>query len=134
MQHSEILYKFAPSLIHQTWGQHDKFCKEKMTKFNQFAAVCKEIANDLHTIVEVREYSEYGWGQVAFMTDHFGGIYVCLHYDMETGKVTNWYGMKMAKELSHNYSELYNLVKHEMKKMLKDRDLKEIGELVNAEY
>lgn len=105
-----------------------------MTKFNQFEAVCKEIANDLHTIVEVREYSEYGYGQVAFMTDHFGGIYVCLHYDMETGKVTNWYGMKMAKELSHNYSELYNLVKHEMKKMLKARDLKEIGELINAEY
>ena len=105
-----------------------------MTKFNQFAAVCKEIANDLHTIVEVREYSQYGWGQVAFMTDHFGGIYVCLHYDMETGKVTNWYGMKMAKELRHNYSELYNLVKTEMERELKVRNLKQVCEFINAEY
>lgn len=103
------------------------------TNFNDFANICKTIANNLQTMVEVNDYSEYGWGQVAFMIDKFGGTYVCLHFDMKTGKVTNWFGHKDAREIN-DISFLSYFVKSEMKKMLKARNLGIISEYINSEY
>lgn len=104
-----------------------------MNNFNEFAKVCKEIAKNLNTMVEVTNYWEYGWGQVAFMTDPFGGTYMCLHYDMKTGQVTNWYGTKDERRVN-DIPGLSYYVKDEMKKMLKARNLEKVSELINAEY
>ena len=105
----------------------------KTTSFNDFANTCKTIANNLQTMVEVNDYSEYGWGQVAFMTDKFGGTYVCLHFDMKTGKVTNWFGHKDAREIN-DISFLSYFVKSEMQKMLKARDMEALSEFINSQY
>ena len=104
-----------------------------MKDFKEFAKVCREIAKNLNTIVEVTNYSDYGWGQVTFMTDYFGGVYMSLHYDMKTGQVTNWYGTKDERRVN-DISGLSYYVKDEMKKMLKARNLEEVSELINAEY
>ncbi len=105
----------------------------KTSNFNDFANTCKTIANNLHTMVEVKDYSKYGWGQVSFMTDAFGGTYVCLHFDMNTGKVTNWFGSKDAREIN-DLSFLSYFVSSEMKKMIKARNLREIYDRINDEY
>ena len=105
----------------------------KNLSFNDFVNTCKTIATNLDTMVEIKEYSNYGWGQVSFMTDKFGGTYVCLHFDMKTGKVINWFGHKDAREIN-DLSFLSYFVKNEMEKMLKARNLKEIYNQINNEY
>lgn len=116
-------------------AQDLKLGKETMKKlnFSDFANTCKIIANNLHTMVEVKDYSQYGFGKVAFMTDKFGGTYVFLHFDMETGHITNWYGHPEAREIN-DLSFLSYFVKSEMEKMLKSRDLEEISDRINTEY
>lgn len=101
--------------------------------FQEFVKVCKTIGNNLNTIVEVKDYSQYGFGQVSFMTDRFGGTYVCLHYDMNNKEVVNWYGEKNERRIN-DISFLSYFVKDEMKKALKGRNLDEVYESVNAEY
>ena len=104
-----------------------------MTGFDSFVQLCKTIADDLQTIVEVKEYREYGWAGIAFMTDHFGGIYINFHYDLKTDKVVNWYGHKDAEEIT-DYKLLPNFVKEKMNKELKSRDFEALYEMINAEY
>lgn len=103
------------------------------TSFNEFANTCKEIAANLGTIVEVKEYKNYGWGQVSFKNDNFGGTYVCLHFDMKTNKVTNWYGSNHAREIS-DLSFLSYFVKSEMEKNLKERNQSKVYDMINEEY
>ena len=55
--------------------------------FNELTNICKNIASDLHTMVEIDDYKEYGWAAIAFMTDKFGGTYINLHFDHKTGEV-----------------------------------------------
>lgn len=99
----------------------------------EFVKVCKTIGNNLNTIVDVKDYSQYGWGQVSFMTDRFGGVYVCLHYDMNTKEVVNWYGEKSERRIN-DISNLSYFVKDEMKKALKERNLDKVYERINEEY
>ncbi len=101
--------------------------------FDNFVNLCKEIANNLQTICEVKEYKEYGWAAIAFMTDKFGGTYINLHYDLQTNEIVNWYGQKNAREIK-DISFLSYFVKEEMEKELKSRDLNKVYEMVNAEY
>ena len=101
--------------------------------FVNFVNICKEIANNLQTICEVKEYAEYGWAAIAFMTDKFGGTYINLHYDLQTNKIVNWYGHKDAREIK-DVSFLSYFVRDEMNKELKSRNLNAIHEMVNAEY
>lgn len=101
--------------------------------FQEFVKVCKTIGNNLNTIVEVKDYSQYGFGQVSFMIDHFGGTYVSLHYDMSTKEVVNWYGEKSERRIN-DISGLSYFVKDEMQKMLKKRNLDEVYENINTEY
>lgn len=103
------------------------------TTFENFVKQCKEIAKNLQTIVEVKEYAQYGWAAIAFITDKFGGTYVNLHYDLNTNKVVNWYGHKDAREIN-DISFLSYFVNAEMKKELARRDLNKVYEMVNAEY
>lgn len=103
------------------------------TNYETFVQVCKDIANNLHTMIEVKEYKEYGWASIAFMTDKFGGVYVHLHYDLKTNKVVNWYGQKNEQEVN-DISFLSYFVKSERDKLLQKRDLNEIYEQVNSEY
>lgn len=101
--------------------------------FNQFRTACEFIARQQHTFVETREYPEYGWASVAFMTDHFGGVYVNLHYDLKTCEVVNWYGSKMQLAVT-TLKQLRELVERERVKLLKSRNLAHICEMINAEY
>ena len=104
-----------------------------LNDFNEFANICKTIANNLQTMVKISDQSKYGWMSVSFMTDNFGGTYVHLHYDLNTGKVINWFGSKDAREIN-DISFLSYFVKSEMEKMIKARDQKEIYDFINDEY
>ena len=103
------------------------------SKFELFAVQCKKIAQNLQTIVEIKSYPEYGWASIAFMTNKFGGLYVNLHYDLNTNEVVNWYGEKNERRIS-DISFLSYFVKEERDKMLSKRNMKKITALINAEY
>lgn len=102
-------------------------------EYEIFVCVCKKIAKELHTIVEAKKYERYGWASIVFMTDKFGGTYLCLHYDLATNKVVNKYGFDSEEEIK-SLARLKELVKAEHDKMLKERDLDYISEMINGEY
>jgi hypothetical protein len=101
--------------------------------FAELAKICKEIARDLHTIVEVKDYPEYKWGNIAFMTDKFGGVYTNLHFDHKTQVVTNWYGTKQA-EVINDTAQLAKVVTKQMQHELKVRDLDSVYDYINSQY
>ena len=101
--------------------------------FTELTSICKNIANELHTMVDVNDYSHYGWQNISFMTDAFGGTYINLHYDNNTGVVTNWYGSEHARVIE-TIDQLKVMVKYYMKKMLKERNMEYISERINDEY
>lgn len=103
------------------------------TNYLIFVMDCENIARELHTIIEAKKYEKYGWASIAFMTDKFGGVYVHLHYDLNTNKVVNWYGMKNETEIT-DLQQLKELVRVERDKLLKERDMESIYEQVNNEY
>lgn len=107
-----------------------------MSKFENFVALCKSIAAELETIVEIdnEQYIEkYGWAGIAFMTDKFGGVYINLHYDMKTNKVVNWFGTKEAQEIT-DINTFPQFVKKERDSMLASRNMEEVAELINEQY
>lgn len=103
------------------------------TTYLTFVMDCENIARELHTMMEAKRYDEYGCASVAFMTDKFGGVYVHLHYDLNTNKVVNWYGMKNEAEIT-DLQQLKELVRVEREKLLEERDMESIYEQVNSEY
>ena len=103
------------------------------TTYLTFVMDCENIAKELHTIMDATMYDKYGWASVAFMTDKFGGVYVHLHYDLNTNKIVNWYGMKNEAEIT-DLQQLKELVRVEREKLLEERDMESIYEQVNSEY
>ena len=103
------------------------------TTYLTFVMDCENIAKELHTMMEAKKYEKYGWASIAFMTDKFGGVYVHLHYDLNTNKVVNWYGMPYQTEIT-DLQQLKELVRVERDKLLKERDMESIYEQVNSEY
>ena len=104
------------------------------TTYLTFVMYCENIAKELHTIMETKKYDKYGWASVDFMTDKFGGgVYVHLHYDLNTNKIVNWYGMKNETEIT-DLQQLKELVRVERDKLLEERDMESIYEQVNNEY
>lgn len=103
------------------------------TTYLTFVMDCKNIAKELHTMMEAKKYEKYGWASIAFMTDKFGGVYVHLHYDLNTNKVVNWYGFEKETEIT-DLQQLKELVRAERYKLLKERDMESIYEQVNNEY
>jgi hypothetical protein len=103
--------------------------------FDQLVSICEETTkkHTVHSSVESRVYTDYGWGSVAIMTDHFGGTYVNLHYDFKTGKVTNWYGTK-DEQVIEDIDQLINVIIKSEAALLKGRDLNAIADFINAEY
>lgn len=101
--------------------------------FNEVVNICKSIADELNTMVEVDNYAEYGWASIAFMTDNFGGTYVNLHFDHKTGEIVNWYGSKNARKVE-NVAQLKMMVKYYMKKELKARNMSELADFINSQY
>ena len=87
---------------------------------HRLIAICEEIADRLETNVSVSNYPEYGYSMIEFYTDKFGGYYVCLHYDYNTGVVTNWYGEEYAYEV-HTVDQLEKLVERELYRELEGR-------------
>ena len=84
-------------------------------------------------MMETKKYEKYGWASIAFMTDKFGGVYVHLHYDLNTNKVVNWYGMNNEAEIT-DLQQLKELVRVEREKLLEERDMESIYEQANSEY
>ena len=103
------------------------------TTYLTFVMDCENIAKELHTIMDAKMYDKYGWASVAFMTDKFGGVYVHLHYDLNTNQIVNWYGMKNEAEIT-DLQQLKELVRVEREKLLEERDMESIYEQVNSEY
>ena len=103
-----------------------------MKTFNDFASLCKTIADNLHIMVEVKDYSKYGFGQASFMTDVFGGTFVCLHFDMKTCQITNWFGCEDERRIN-DIGFLSYFIKDEMKKMNNARNIEEINDRINEE-
>ena len=101
---------------------------------NTIEAVCKQIAADEHTLIDIRHYDDYGWSNISFETDAFGGCYVNLHVSLETGKVHNWYGNKEREQEISTLEQLRFLVHREKVKMLKARDMKGVADFINSEY
>ena len=100
--------------------------------FNEFTNICKNIANDLNTMVEVKDYSKHGWAQVVFMTDKFGGTYAIFHFDTNTNEV-KMQGL-VKDTVIRNEEQLRMTVKFNLNKMLENRDITEIYERINDEY
>lgn len=87
---------------------------------HRLIAICEEIADRLQTNVSVSNYPEHGYSMIEFYTDKFGGYYVCLHYDYNTGVVTNWFGEEYAYEV-HTVDQLEKLVERELYRELEGR-------------
>lgn len=103
------------------------------TTYLTFVMDCENIARELHTMMEAKKYEKYELASIAFMTDKFGGVYVHLHYDLNTNKVVNWYGMQKETEIT-DLQQLKELVRVERDKLLQKRDMESIYEQVNSEY
>lgn len=101
--------------------------------YKDLVFACKCLAAFLQTHVEIKEYNEYGWAQIVFMTDKFGGSYTILHYDFGTGNLRKDFGTDNELDIDC-LSTLYKVVKEDLEKMLKERDLDYISECINAEY
>lgn len=99
----------------------------------ELVSECAKIAEELQTNYKQVDYPQYRWSQISFYTDPFGGTYVNLHYDWNTGVVTNWYGTESAYEVGSK-KFLRSLIERELYRELKDRDLDYIYEMVNEEY
>lgn len=94
---------------------------------------CKCLAAFLKTNVDIKEYIYYGWAQIAFKTDNFGGVYTILHYDFGTGNLRKDFGTE--KELDIDcLSTLYEIVKEDMEKMLEARDMEAVSDFINSQY
>lgn len=105
----------------------------KINSFNELAYICKMIAVGYNTMCEIKEYPQYNFAQICFMTDKFGGTYTILHYDYGTDKLTKNFGHEDAMEID-SINCLFRVVWDDMQAELKARDLDEITALVNAEY
>lgn len=106
--------------------------------FLEFKEYCQSINNHLlevvgTTIVEFYEYPEYNWCQVAFMTDHFGGIYAIFHYNMITGEITYNYGHPTAIKMV-NKNMIEDQVRLQLYYMLEHRDFDALSDFINSQY
>lgn len=104
-----------------------------MKTFEEFRVVCEMIADELHAMIEVKEYREYNWCSIVFMTDKFGGNYASFHYDLRTGVITNWYGYPDEKKIN-GIGELLKIVQESKEEMERNRDLDAIYDRINEEY
>ena len=102
-------------------------------KYEDLVFACKCLAVFLETQVVIKEYREYGWVSIVFQTDNFGGCYTCLHYDLCTGELRKDFGTDRELDIDR-LSTLYKIVKEDLERMLKERDLEAVSEFINAEY
>lgn len=82
--------------------------------------LCNEIADRLQTNFKQIDYPQYRYSDLVFYTDPFGGTYVCLHYDYNTGEIVNWYGEDYAT-LINSQEQLEQLIERELYRELKGR-------------
>lgn len=99
--------------------------------FKGFKNDCEWIAKNAHCIVEVRNYEQYGWWGASFMTDMFGGCFVNICRKLD-GTMYNHIHSK-DEAIVANMAELSTLVKNEVEKAYKTRNLEEICEMINKE-
>ena len=83
-------------------------------------SLCNEIADRLQTNFKQIDYPQYRYSDLVFYTDPFGGTYVCLHYDYNTGEIVNWYGEDYAI-LINSQEQLEQLIERELYRELKGR-------------
>ena len=102
-------------------------------KYSDMVFACKVLAAMLETQVKIQEYPEYGWVSIVFQTDNFGGVYTILHYDLGTGELRKDYGTEKELDIDR-LSALYKIVKEDMEKMLKARDMEAVSDFINSQY
>lgn len=103
------------------------------TDIFSFVCACKMLAKQEHTMIDVREYADYGWTSIGFETDAFGGTYVHLHVDNKTGVVHNWFGSE-KEQVIETFAQLCQLVHTEKERMLKARDMQALTDFINDQY
>lgn len=101
--------------------------------YELFCNFCKVVASRLHTMVEGHTYNDYGFASIAYMTDKFGGVYLMLHYDLESGKVIADYGSADEQEIT-SANQLCELVRARRDDMLEKRDMDGVYEFINSQY
>ena len=101
--------------------------------FDLFVSICKLIAQEQHTLEDHREYHEYRWGAVWFMTDKFGGTYAQFHYDLTTGTVTYAKGQPEEEEVT-TLQRLVEIINTQRRRLLRVRDLGAVYARINEEY
>lgn len=99
---------------------------------DEMKAWCESLAKSEHTMMQIRDYNEYGWTGIAFETDAFGGCYLDLHIEHNTRNAYYWLGDE--KKYVTTTEEICRLVHEEKEKMLKARDMKGLSEFINSEY
>ena len=100
--------------------------------FEDFKDFCEIIAHQQHTIVEFRDYSEYRFGQAAFMTDKFGGTYCCFKFDYDTLQVVDSFDTEIKP-----YTNYADLIIHITKRREQEESLRDFDELydfINSQY
>lgn len=95
-------------------------------------AICEKASkSNLACMYETRDYSEYGYFDVNFMTDKFGGTFACLGLKDSKVQLTDYETsfVDIAK-LSDAIDPILKACIH----MNEVRNLDEIYEMVNREY
>ncbi len=99
--------------------------------YTEVVKICTQIACDFRTIVEVKNYPEYRWASICFMTDKFGGVYSILHFSHDTNVLTLNYGSK-GERIINTEEELRMIVNQQRKAMLKARNFDDLADFLHA--
>lgn len=105
--------------------------------FDEFVAMCKDIAKKLECMVEVKNYNDYGFNVVAIETDAFGGVFCSFHYDIATGEITAWKGEKDEVRIKKIKDIVPTVMKFYEKygKVRKTPEFtKELTDFINSQY
>lgn len=107
----------------------------KPATFEEVCDICRAIAREQHTKINIHDYPEYNWASIVFMTDKFGGCYLDLHWEHPTQKLILWrHCKKRAREVT-SVSQLKTLVSYYRRKEEKVRFAdNSLSDFINSQY
>ena len=102
-------------------------------EFEELVSYCKALGVELNTIVKENYWPDYGFGSIIFMTDNFECVYMNLYYNIKTREVVNWYGFPIAQKIETTL-QLKDIVKQELEKELKSRNMSDVSDFINSQH
>lgn len=104
-----------------------------MNNYTELVSICKRIAQEIGTMMEVKDYLQFGWSRITFMTDKFGGSYMGVNFNHNTLEAVfclcAYEGQKVDGIVA-----LVDRVREEKAKMEAARDLEAVYAHINEEY